>query len=364
MAVALAPEPPPPVKLTSGAEVYPEPPEVSESPISVQSMLKTDPQNFQASLDQTRELKRVGCDLVRVALPREDSCKLIPFLKEEIDVPIIGDVHFNHVIALKAIEMGIDGIRVNPGTINNIRKVKEIAAAAREADIPVRIGVNIGSLEKRILRKYRQPGPDAMVESALYATKVFEDQGHTQLKVSLKASDIYQTIEAYRKFSALSDYPLHVGITEAGPVFSGSIKSAIGIGILLAEGIGDTIRVSLTGSPAYEVIAGYHLLRSLGLRNRGINIISCPTCGRCGVNLFDIVQDFEKEVAHVETSINVAIMGCEVNGPGEARDADIGIAFGSGKAVLFLKGAVKKTGIPMDLAKDVLLEEIHNLTLQ
>ena len=333
-----------------------------DSPISVQSMLKTDPENFQQTLDQTRELKKIGCEIIRIALPRESTCKIIPFLKGETAMPIIGDIHFNHAIALKAMEAGVDGIRINPGTINSIRKVREVAAMARDTHTPVRIGINVGSIEKRILKKYRKADARAMVESALHYIKVFEDEGHTELKVSLKASDIGQTVEAYRLFSEQSEYPLHLGLTEAGPVFSGAIKSAIGLGILLNEGIGDTIRVSLTGDPSYEVIAGYHILRSMGLRKKGINLISCPTCGRTKVNMREIVEQFERESAHIDAYLNVAIMGCEVNGPGEARDADIGIAFGAQKAVLFAKGAVKKTGIPKDLAKDVLLEEIHNLT--
>ncbi len=332
------------------------------SPIVVQSMLKTNPENFQETLNQARDLKKAGCELIRIALPHEETCKIVPFLKREIDVPIIGDIHFNHKIALKAMELGIHAIRINPGTINNVRKVKEIAKMARETSTPVRIGLNTGSVEKRLLRNGQKPDAAAMVESALYYTQLFEDMGWTQLKVSLKASDIHQTVEAYKKFARRSDYPLHVGITEAGPIFSGVIKSAVGIGILLYEGIGDTIRVSLTGNPTYEVLAAYHILRDLGLRERGINIISCPTCGRCKTSIMDLVQDFEKEVANVDAHLSVAIMGCEVNGPGEAKGADVGIAFGAKHAVLFSKGAVIKSGIPKELAKDILKEEIFNRT--
>jgi (E)-4-hydroxy-3-methylbut-2-enyl-diphosphate synthase len=330
------------------------------NPVVVQSMLKTDPDNLQDTLRQMRELKRAGCELIRIALPEEETCRHIPFLKREVDVPIIGDIHFNHRIALRAMEKGIDGIRINPGTINNARKVKEIAALARETRTPVRIGINIGSLEKRVLKKHALPGAAAMVESALYYTGLFENEGWDQLKVSLKASDIHQTVDAYRRFSRASSYPLHVGVTEAGPIFSGAIKSAIGIGILLFEGIGDTIRVSLTGDPTYEVIAAYHILRDLGLRKRGLNIISCPTCGRCKTRLTDIVQEFEKETADVDAYLDVAIMGCEVNGPGEAKGADVGLAFGATKAVLFSKGSIIKTGIPKEIAKDILKEEIFN----
>ena len=331
------------------------------NPIVVQSMLKTNPENFSETLEQTRELKRAGCELVRIALPQEDTCRIIPFLKKEANVPIIGDIHFNHNIAFKAMELGIDGIRINPGTINNLRKMREIAVMALETKTPVRLGMNIGSVEKRVLKKHTRPSADAMVESALYHINLFEDVGWTELKVSLKASDINETIDAYRKFARKSDYPLHVGITEAGPVFSGAIKSAIGIGILLHEGIGDTIRVSLTGNPVYEVIAAYHILRDLGLRKRGINIISCPTCGRTRVNLAEIVEEFEKDVNQFDAHLDVAIMGCEVNGPGEAREADIGLAFGANSAMLFKKGTVVKSGIPREMAKNILKEEIFNM---
>lgn len=334
----------------------------ADSPIVVQSMLKTDPENIQQTLSQATELKKVGCELIRMALPHEDSCKIIPFFKKEIGVPLIGDIHFNHKIALRAMELGIDAIRINPGTINNVRKVKEIGRVAIETKTPLRIGFNVGSVEKKILKKYGRPNADAMVESALYYTKLFEDIGWTELKVSLKASDIFQTVDAYKKFSEQSDYPLHIGITEAGPVFSGVIKSSIGIGILLYEGIGDTIRVSLTGNPVLEVAAAYHILRSMGLRKKGINIISCPTCGRCKTNLMEIVEDFEKETRHFEGYLNVALMGCEVNGPGEAKEADIGIAFGANKAVLFSKGVIIKNNIPKEVAKDILKEEIYSMT--
>ena len=331
------------------------------APIVVQSMLNTNPENFQETLNQSRELKKAGCELIRITLPELDTCKIIPFLKQELDVPIIGDIHFNHKIAIKAMELGIDGIRINPGTINNVRKVKEIAVAAADTKTPVRIGINIGSMEKRLIKGQVKADAKTMVESALYYTKLFEDTGWTELKVSLKASNIHETIDAYKKFSKQSNYPLHIGITEAGPIFSGAIKSAIGIGILLYEGLGDTIRVSLTGSPVYEVIAAYHILRDLGLRKRGINIISCPTCGRCTTNLAEIVEEFEKDIAGIDAYLDVALMGCEVNGPGEAKGADIGIAFGKNNAVLFSKGKVVKTNIPKEMAKDILKEEIYNL---
>jgi (E)-4-hydroxy-3-methylbut-2-enyl-diphosphate synthase len=239
-------------------------------------------------------------------------------------VPIIGDIHFNHKIALKAMELGIDGIRINPGTINNLRKVREVAVMALNTQTPVRLGMNIGSIEKRVLKTHTRPNADAMVESALYHINLFEDVGWTQLKVSLKASDIRETIDAYKKFSKKSDYPL-------------------------------------TGNPVYEVIAGYHILRDLGLRKRGINIISCPTCGRTRVNLAEIVEEFEKDINQFDSYLDVAIMGCEVNGPGEAREADIGLAFGANSAMLFKKGTVVKSAIPREMAKKILEEEIYNM---
>lgn len=333
-----------------------------DAPIAVQSMLKTNPENIQQTINQARELKKAGCELIRMALPQEETCKVIPFLRQEIDTPLIGDIHFNHKIALLAMESGIDAIRINPGTINNIRKVREVARVAKETKTPVRIGINIGSIEKRLLKNGARPDAATMVESALSCIKVFEDVGWTELKVSLKASNIFQSVEAHKKFSTVSDYPVHIGITEAGPIFSGVIKSAVGIGILLYEGIGDTIRVSLTGDPVYEVIAAYHILRDMEIRKRGINIISCPTCGRCKTSLQEIVEEFEKEVATIDKHLSVAIMGCEVNGPGEAKEADIGIAFGQNNATLFSKGSILKAGIPKDLAKAMLREELHNRT--
>lgn len=333
-----------------------------ENPIVVQSMLKTNLENLKESIEQLRELKRAGCEIVRVALPTEETIKLIPYLKREVDVPIVGDVHFNSRIALKAMEVGVDCLRINPGTINNIQKIKEIIKVAEQTKTPVRIGINSGSLERRILKKYGRASAEAMVESALYYVKLFEDMGWTEIKVSLKGSDVMETVEAYRKFSHLSDYPLHLGITEAGPLFSGSIKSSIGISLLLYEGIGDTIRVSLTSDPVNEVRAAYYILGALGLRRRGIDLISCPTCGRCRVNLTEIVTDFEKETSHFEKNVKVAIMGCEVNGPGEAKDADLGVAYGSKQAIIFSRGKVIRRNVSKENAKEILLEELYKLS--
>lgn len=324
-------------------------------------MVKKDASDPAGMVSQIRELKRVGCEIVRIALVSEEVVDLLPILRKEGGLPIIGDVHFNYRIALRAMEVGIDGIRVNPGTINNTRKIREIAILARQTGTPVRIGINAGSLERRFLSGTDKPLSERMVESALYNVAIFEDVGWTEIKVSLKASSVSDTVEAYRRFSRVSDYPLHVGVTEAGPIFSGLIKSSIGIGILLSEGIGDTIRVSLTADPCYEVMAAYKILRDLNLRKRGVNLVSCPTCGRCTVDLSKVVQELERDLMEIEAPIDVAVMGCEVNGPQEAKTADIGIAFGRGKAALFVKGRVLRKGIPFEVAREVLKEEVHNL---
>jgi (E)-4-hydroxy-3-methylbut-2-enyl-diphosphate synthase len=332
------------------------------NPVAVQAALKTDPQNLQETVSQLRDLKRVGCEVATIALTHEETCKAIPFLRKEVDLPIVGDVRSNPRIVFGAMECGVDGIRIDPGVIGNLRKVKEVASAARDARIPVRIGINIGSLERRVQKKYQTPDAHAVVESALYHTKLFEDAGHGAISVSLRASSVLQTIEAYLKFSEASDQPLHLSIAEAGPPFSGAIKSSLGLGILLYNGIGDVIRVCLTGSPVHEVTAAYHILRNLDLRKRGINIISCPTCARCRVDLKEIVGEIERETDHIDAYLEVAIMGCQTNGPTEASHADVGIAFGAQKVVLFSKGAIKKTGIPKELAKALLMEEIDHLS--
>ncbi len=324
----------------------------------VQSMLKTDLQNLQKTVNQLRDLKRVGCEIVAITLTQEEACAAIPFLKKEVDIPIVGDVRLNPRVALKAIECGVDAIRIDPGVIGNLRKVKEVANATREARIPVRIGINIDSLGKRV----QSPNENAVVESALYHSKLFEDAGHESISVSMKASSILQTVEAYRKFSEVSDQPLHLSTGEAGPPFSGAIKSSLGLGILLYHGLGDAIRVCLTGSPVHEVTAAYHILRGLGLRKRGVNVISCPTCARCRVDLKEIVGEIESATDHIDAYIEVAVMGCQTNGPTEASRADVGIAFGAQKVVLFSKGSIKKTGIPRELATSLLMEEIDSLS--
>jgi len=312
------------------------------APIVVQSMTKTDTRDVKATVSQIRRLERAGCEVVRVAVPDMDAARAIKEIKKRIDIPLIADIHFDYRLALMAIESGADGMRINPGNIGGRRKVRQVVSACRERGIPIRIGVNAGSLEKDLLRKYGHPVPEALVESAERHINILEEMDFRDIKVSLKASDVLRTIEAYRLFSKRFRYPLHIGISEAGPPFSGTIKSAVGLGILLSEGIGDTIRVSLTADPVEEVRVAYEILRSLHLRETGPEIISCPTCGRCQIDIRGLVRKVEAGLSDVKLPIKVAVMGCVVNGPGEAREADIGIAGGRGVGILFKHGRVVK----------------------
>jgi (E)-4-hydroxy-3-methylbut-2-enyl-diphosphate synthase len=310
------------------------------APVVVQSMTTTNPLDVDPTREEIERMRRAGCELVRVAVPEKGSITGLREVVRQSSLPVIADVHFDHRLALLALEAGVNGLRINPGTIRQRNKLKEIIVEARERGIPIRIGINAGSLEERILQRFGHASPEAMVESAKESISLCEDIGHQAVKVSLKASSVSTTVAAYRLFSEQSDYPLHLGVTEAGPPFDGVIKSAVGLGILLAEGIGDTIRVSLTGDPVLEVRAAYGILRSLGIRSRGVDIISCPTCGRCEVDLITLVQEVQERLEHIEVPLTVAVMGCVVNGPGEAREADVGIAGGKGVGLLFKKGEV------------------------
>ncbi len=312
------------------------------APISIQSMTKTDTRDVQKTVLQIRRLEAAGCEIVRVAVPDEEAARAIAQIKKRITIPLIADIHFNYRLALISMEHGADGLRINPGNIGGRERLKTVVNEAKRRSIPIRIGVNAGSLERDLLRQFGGPTPEAMVLSGLRTIKYVEDLGFNLIKVSLKASDVPRTIEAYRLFSEKSNYPLHLGVTEAGRGYRAVVKSAIGIGVLLFEGIGDTLRVSLTGDPVEEVRVGYEILRSLKIRRRGVEIISCPTCGRCEVNLSNLVKKIEKEVERIQTPLTVAIMGCVVNGPGEAREADLGIAGGKGGGVLFRKGEIVK----------------------
>ncbi|RLC30417.1 MAG: 4-hydroxy-3-methylbut-2-en-1-yl diphosphate synthase [Deltaproteobacteria bacterium] len=335
----------------------------NNAPIAVQSMTNTFTQDVQATTEQIHRLEKAGCEVVRVAVPDEDAAGAIAFIKKNISIPLIADIHFDYRLAIASAKAGADGLRLNPGNIGSKRKIKAVADCAADLGTPIRIGVNAGSLEKELLDRYNGATPAAMVESALRQVDLLASYGFQQVKVSLKASDVQRTLEAYRMFSARSDIPLHVGVTEAGGIFSGIVKSSLGIGMLLAEGIGDTIRVSLTRDPVEEVRVGYEILRALDIRRRGPEIISCPTCGRTRINLFDIAGQVENALLTCTTPIKIAIMGCVVNGPGEAREADIGIAGGDGVGILFKKGKVVKK-FPQEQIVRVLLEEVDQYELQ
>jgi (E)-4-hydroxy-3-methylbut-2-enyl-diphosphate synthase len=327
------------------------------APISVQSMTNTFTHEVSKTVSQIRRLQDAGCEIVRVAVPDEASAAAISKIKTQISIPIIADIHFNHHLAIASAKSGADGLRINPGNIGSTKKVKAVVDSAKEHGIPIRIGVNSGSVEKDLLEKYNGATAEAMVESAIRNLELIRAFGFEDLKVSIKASDVWRTIDAYRLFASKSDYPLHLGVTEAGGLFPGIVKSSLGIGILLAEGIGDTLRVSLTRDPVEEIRVGYEILKSLGIRQRGPDIISCPTCGRCKIDLFRIVEEIETALLNKTIPIKIAIMGCVVNGPGEAREADIGIAGGDGKGALFKKGEVVKT-FPQEKLLEVLLKEI------
>jgi (E)-4-hydroxy-3-methylbut-2-enyl-diphosphate synthase len=312
------------------------------SPVSVQSMTKTDTRDVNATVCQIKSLESGGCEIIRLAVPDMDAAQALGRIKKAVSIPVIADIHFDWRLALESIKQSVDGLRLNPGNIGAEQKVREVVSAAKERRIPIRIGVNAGSLEKKLLEKYGHPTPEAIVESAEGHVRILEDLDYREIKVSLKASNVMMTVEAYRIFSSRFDYPLHIGITETGPAATGAIKSAVGLGILLAEGIGDTMRVSLTAEPEEEVRAAYEILRAVGARRRGAEIVSCPTCGRCEVDMKPIAEEVERVLRTVSRPITVAVMGCVVNGPGEAREADYGIAGGKGEGLLFRKGEIVK----------------------
>jgi len=327
------------------------------APCSVQSMCSTDTRDEAATLAQITMLADAGCEIVRCAVPDMDAALALGKIRAGSRIPVVADIHFDYKLALKVLEQGIDALRLNPGNIGERWKVEEVVKAARERLVPIRIGVNAGSLEKELLQKYGHPTAEAMVESALGHVRILEDIGYDQIKISLKASDVLKTVEAYRLLSSRVDYPLHIGITEAGTTFSGTIKSAVGLGILLADGIGDTLRVSLTGDPVDEVRVGFEILKSLGLRQHGVNFVSCPTCGRCQINLIQVAEEVEQRLRGVDAPFTVAVMGCVVNGPGEAREADFGIAGGKGEGLLFRHGEIVRKVPETELA-DALVEEV------
>ena len=331
------------------------------APVSVQSMTNTKTGDVKSTVEQILKLQAAGCDIVRVAVPDLDAAKSLHEIISSVDIPIVADIHFDYKLALESINQGVAALRLNPGNIGNAAHVREVVAAAEDKKIPIRIGVNAGSLSPKILRKYGGITAEGLVESALEHVKILEQENFFDIKVSLKAHDVPLTLAAYRLISSKVDYPLHVGITEAGTVNGGVIKSAVGIGALLAEGIGDTIRVSLTGDPVVEVKVGNEILKSLGLKDFGATLVACPTCGRTRINLPEIAAQVEDKLSRVNKKITVAVMGCIVNGPGEARNADVGIAGADGEGIIFSKGKILRK-VPESELVDELFKEIDKLS--
>jgi len=332
-----------------------------DASIAVQSMTNTDTRDVAATVRQIERLAEAGCDIVRLAILDEEAVAAFGVIRKKVKVPLIADIHFDHRLALGVLKAGADGLRINPGNIGTRKAVERVVQAARERGAPIRIGVNGGSLQKNILARYGGPTPEAMVESAMEHIRLLEAMDFELMKISLKSSHVKSTVRAYELLSARVDYPLHLGVTEAGGLIPGTVKSAIGIGYLLAEGIGDTFRVSLTRDPVEEVRVAYEILRSLELRFRGPEIISCPTCGRCEIDLFSLVERVEKALSTMTASPRIAIMGCVVNGPGEAREADVGIAGGRGQGILFKNGKVVRKSRE-DQSAEALIREVRQLT--
>ncbi len=326
--------------------------------ITVQSMTNTFTHDVNATVAQIHRLEAAGCELVRVAVPDQAAVAAIARIREQIPIPLIADIHFDYRLAIAALKAGADAIRINPGNIGGAKKVKSVVELAQDRGRAIRIGVNAGSLEKDLMKKYGSPTPEAMVESVMRYVELLDSFDFHDIKLSIKASDVARTVEAYRLLASQTDFPLHVGVTEAGSLVSGTVKSAIGIGMLLADGIGDTIRVSLTRDPVDEVRVGFEILKALKIRQRGPEIISCPTCGRCDIDLVEVVERVESALLTKTTPVQLAIMGCVVNGPGEAREADLGIAGGKGHGVLFRKGKVVRK-VREDRLVETFLEEVE-----
>lgn len=331
-----------------------------DSPVTVQSMLNKPAHDIRGNVEQALELQEAGCEIIRAAVPDMESVQLIPALKERLSIPVVADIHFDYKLALAAVDAGVDKIRINPGNIGSDERVKAVADACKRKNVPIRIGVNSGSVEKSILAKYGSPTAAALVESAIYHASLLEKFDFDDIVISIKSSDVVTMIEAYRLAAEKCSYPLHLGVTEAGTYSMALIKSAVGIGALLADGIGDTIRVSMTDSPVKEIESGKNILRALNIGFHGPDIVSCPTCGRTAVNLIGLANEVEKRLKGCNKKIKVAVMGCAVNGPGEAREADIGIAGGKGEALIFKKGEIVGK-VPESEAVERLLEEIDKL---
>ena len=330
-----------------------------ENPIAIQSMTNTKTEDVEATVRQIRELTVAGCDIIRVAVPTMEAAKAISEIKKQISIPLVADIHFDYRLAIEAVKNGADKIRINPGNIGDRPRIQAVVDTCREHEVPIRVGVNSGSLEKHLLEKYGGVTPVALVECALDKVHIIEEMGYENLVISIKSSDVLNGIKAHECIREKTDYPLHVGITESGTVFTGGLKSAVGIGNILYQGIGDTIRVSLTGDPVEEVRAANVILKSLGLKKGGISVVSCPTCGRTQIDLIGLATKVEKMVADFDLDLKVAVMGCVVNGPGEAREADIGIAGGKGEGLLIKKGEIVRK-MPESELLDALREELEN----
>ena len=327
-----------------------------DAPIQVQSMTNTDTRNAKDTIEQIIKLENAGCDIIRCAVPDMEAAQALKTITREVHIPVVADIHFDYKLALQAIKNGVSAIRINPGNIGGEERVKAVVDAAKEKEVPIRIGVNSGSLQKDILKAYGGICPEALVESALQHVELLEEMNFYNIAISVKSTEVAEMIEAYRLISKRTSYPLHVGVTESGTLRRGTIKSSVGIGTLLAEGIGDTIRVSLTDDPIEEVKVGREILKSLGLIKEGIELISCPTCGRTQIDLIKIAKEVEEKLANVDKPLKVAVMGCAVNGPGEAKRADIGIAGGKGEGLIFRKGEIIKKVKEEDLVGELLLE--------
>lgn len=333
------------------------------APISVQSMTNTDTAAVDKTVEQIHRLEAAGCEIIRVAVPDQDAARALRSIREGISIPLIADIHFDWRLAVAAMENGAQGIRINPGNLGGAEKLERVVDAAKQHGVPIRVGVNSGSIEKDLLEKYGYPtpeNPEALIESALRNVGLVEKLGFYEMKVSIKSADVLTTINGYRALSQAIDYPLHIGVTEAGGLIGGTVKSSVALGILLYEGIGDTFRISLTRDPVEEVRVAYELLRSLKIRERGPELISCPTCGRTGIDLFGLAQEVENFIQTMKSPLKVAVMGCVVNGPGEAREADIGVAGGRGMGIIFKKGEIVKR-VPEDELLNVFMNELKQM---
>lgn len=330
-------------------------------PILIQSMCNTKTENVQATVDQILRLEEAGCEIIRVAVPTMEAATAIKEIKKQIHIPLVADIHFDYRLALAAIENGVDKIRINPGNIGNLERIQMVVDACKKRNIPIRVGVNSGSLEKHLIEKYGSVTVEGLVESALDKVRIIENLGYQNLVISIKSSDVLMCIRAHELISTKTDYPLHVGITESGTIQRGTVKSSVGLGIILYQGIGDTIRVSLTGDPVEEVTCAKLILKTLGLRKGSVEVVSCPTCGRTSIDLISLANQVENLVAGYEMDIKVAVMGCVVNGPGEAKEADIGIAGGIGEGLLIKKGVVIKK-VPEHQLLSALKEELDQMS--